>query len=66
MSGISAQGSTLHINTGTSETPVWTKINGLSTFEGLDGSTDELETTDLDSTAKEYINGIVDEGKFGF
>ncbi|HEY9145264.1 MAG TPA: phage tail tube protein [Thiobacillus sp.] len=43
-----------------------TKINGLQSFNGLDGSADELETSDLDSEAKEYISGLVDEGKFGF
>jgi hypothetical protein len=66
MSGISAQGSTLHINTGTAGVPVWTKINGLLSFSGLDGAASDMDTTDLDSTAMEYISGLVDEGKFSF
>jgi hypothetical protein len=66
MSGISAQGSTLKINTGTTAVPVWLKINGLVSFAGLDGAASDLDSTDLDSTAMEYINGLVDEGKFGF
>lgn len=66
MSGISAQGSTLHINTGTVGVPVWTKINGLQSFVTPDGETPELEVTDLDSTKKEFIAGLGDEGSFSF
>lgn len=66
MSGISAQGSILKINTGTFAVPVWLKINGVQSFSGLDGAASDIDTTDLDSTAMEYINGLVDEGKFSF
>lgn len=66
MSGISAQGSTLHVNTGTTATPIWTKINGVTSYSGMDGAASDLDVTDLDSTAMEYINGLVDEGKFSF
>lgn len=66
MSGISAQGSTVHVNTGTVGTPVWTKINGIISFSGLDGAAGEIDSTDLDSEAMEYISGLVDEGKFGY
>jgi hypothetical protein len=52
---------------GGTATPVaYTKIKGLTSFDGFDGTADELDTTDLDSTAKEFISGIKDEGKFGF
>jgi hypothetical protein len=66
MSGISAQGSTLHANTGTIAVPVWTKINGVVSFSGMDGAATDLDITDLDSTAMEYISGLVEEGKFSF
>jgi Lambda phage tail tube protein, TTP len=66
MSGISAQGSTLKVNTGTLVAPVWLKINGVQSFSGLDGAASDIDSTDLDSTAMEYISGLVDEGKFGF
>lgn len=57
----------LTYTSGGTATPVtYTKINGLLTFDGFDGAADELDTTDLDSTAKEFISGIKDEGKFGF
>lgn len=52
---------------GGTATPVaYTKINGLTSFDGFDGAASELDTTDLDSTAMEYISGLKDEGKFGF
>lgn len=51
---------------GTATPQTYTKVNGLLSFDGFDGSADELDTTDLDSTAKEFISGIKDEGKFGF
>lgn len=57
----------LTYTSGGSATPdAYTKINGLLSFEGFDGAADELDTTDLDSTAKEFVSGIKDEGKFGF
>ncbi|MDN2716102.1 MULTISPECIES: phage tail tube protein [Janthinobacterium] len=62
--GISAQGSDLAINTGTALAPAWTKIKGVISFNGLDGSASDIDVTDLDSTAMEYINGLVDNGKF--
>ncbi|WP_426196181.1 phage tail tube protein [Massilia sp. DWR3-1-1] len=51
---------------GTATPNTYTKINGLTSFDGFDGTADELDVTDLDSTAKEFISGIKDEGKFGF
>lgn len=57
----------LTYTSGGTATPVtYTKINGLLTFSGFDGAPSELDTTDLDSTAMEYIAGLKDEGKFGF
>jgi hypothetical protein len=51
---------------GTATPQTYTKIDGVLSFDGFDGSADELDTTDLDSTAKEFVSGIKDEGKFGF
>ena len=51
---------------GTATPNTYTKINGVLSFSGLDGGPGELDVTDLDSTAMEYISGMVDEGKFGF
>lgn len=62
--GISAQGSDLAINTGTALVPVWTKIKGVISYNGLDGAASDIDVTDLDSEAMEYISGLVDNGKF--
>lgn len=51
---------------GTATPQAYTKIDGMLSFDGFDGAADELDDTDLDSTAKEFISGIKDEGKFGF
>ena len=57
----------LAYTSGGTATPVtYTKINGVLSFSGFDGAASDLDTTDLDSTAMEYINGLVDEGKFSF
>jgi len=55
-----------YTSAGTATPQVYTKVNGLLSFDGFDGAADELDTTDLDSDAKEFISGIKDEGKFGF
>lgn len=58
---ISAQGSTLKVDT--SGTPD-TIIGNLKTFSGFDGEAGELDVTNLVSTAKEYISGLQDFGSF--
>lgn len=51
---------------GTATPATYTKINGFLSFDGIDGSASEIDTTDLSSAAKEFILGLVDNGKFGF
>ena len=51
---------------GTATPAAYTQIKGFTSYDGFDGAADDLETTDLDSTAKEFISGLVDNGKFGF
>jgi len=51
---------------GTATPATYTKINGIISFSGLDGSASDIDTTDLDSVAMEYISGLVDNGKFGY
>lgn len=51
--------------TGATATPVtYTTINEMKTYNGLDGQATEIDTTDLNSAAKEFIQGLVDEGGF--
>jgi hypothetical protein len=51
---------------GTATPKAYTKINGLLSFDGFDGAASDIDSTDLDSQAMEYISGLRDEGKFGF
>jgi hypothetical protein len=51
---------------GTATPAAYTPIAGVVSFSGFDGSASELDTTDMDSTAMEFISGLKDEGKFDF
>lgn len=53
---ITAQGSDVTIDT--------TAIVNVVSFTGLDGQANEIEVTDLQSTAKEYLVGLADNGNF--
>ncbi|MBF0438306.1 MAG: hypothetical protein HQL93_04205 [Magnetococcales bacterium] len=48
-------------------TPVTlTQIKNVQTFSGFDGSVTVHDVTDMDSPAKEFLAGIIDEGGFSF
>jgi hypothetical protein len=51
---------------GTATPATYTQVLGFLSFDGFDGAASDIDTTDLQSTAMEYINGLVDNGKFGF
>lgn len=51
---------------GTATPQTWTKIENLISFNGFDGQASELDITDLDSTAKEFMLGLQDWGTFTF
>lgn len=61
---IDAQGAVVAINTGTEGSPVWTTINNVASFSGLDGEASEIDVTNLSSTAKEFRIGLKDFGGF--
>ncbi len=58
MSAIKSQGSTLSIDA--------TVIANVISYDGFDGAAQEIDITNLSSTAKEYETGLVDNGNFGF
>ena len=58
---IKAQGSTLEIDATTPGTAD-VAVGGIKSFSGFDGEASEIDTTDLDSTAKEFLLGLVDNG----
>lgn len=51
---------------GTATPVAWTKIENLKSFSGVDGSAADIDVTNLDSTAKEFISGISNSGQFSF
>lgn len=61
---ITAQGTTLSINTAVTGGPTYTPINNIKSFSGFDGSSSEIDVTNLSSTAKEYRLGLEDNGQF--
>lgn len=56
----------IYTSGGTATPATYTKIKGLISFSGLDGAASDIDVTDLDSEAMEYISGLVDNGKFGY
>jgi hypothetical protein len=63
--GANTQGLTI-TGTGTFTPSTYTKIGNLKTFSGLDGQASDIDITNLDSTAKEFIPGLIDNGGFSF
>lgn len=60
---ISAQGTTVQIDTTTAGSPD-TEIANVFSFSGLDGEASEIDVTNLGSTAKEFRLGLKDYGSF--
>ncbi|QEZ47184.1 phage tail tube protein [Cupriavidus oxalaticus] len=63
---IDTTGKTVTAGSGTATPVTWTQIKNLVSFSGFDGQASELDVTDLDSTAKEFMLGLQDWGTFSF
>lgn len=63
--GVSAQGTLLHINVDGSPTN-FQKVGNVKTFTGPGGQTTVLDASNLESTFKEKLIGLPDEGQFSF
>ncbi|MDM8356671.1 phage tail tube protein [Pandoraea communis] len=51
---------------GTATPVTWTPIGNLTSFKGFDGQANEIDKTNLTSTAKEFMLGLQDFGHFTF
>lgn len=60
---ILAQGTKFAVSADVSP-PSWSDIPEISTLGGPDGSSPTIDVTDLDSTGREYLVGLKDEGSF--
>lgn len=62
LANVNAVGMTAYTSGGTLTPSSWTKIGGLKSFSGFDGQANEIDVTDLDSTAEEIMLGIARYG----
>lgn len=61
---IDTTGKTITAGSGTATPQTFTNIANMKDYSGFDGSASELDKTNLDSTAKEYLLGLTDPGQF--
>lgn len=64
LAGLDATGFTTYTSGGTATPVQWTKVANVRSYNGFDGSASEIERTNFDSTAKEFILGLFDPGQF--
>ena len=65
LANVDATGFTAYTSGGTATPVQWTKISNVKSYTGFDGSASEIERTNFDSTAKEFILGLFDPGDLG-
>lgn len=63
---VKTQGTVLKRGTGTGSPETFETVTGVLDFSGPSTSRNEIDTTDLSSTAKEYLLGLKDEGEITF
>ncbi len=61
---IDTTGKTITAGSGTATPTAFTAIANIKTFSGFDGQASEIDKTNLVSTAKEFLLGLVDPGHF--
>lgn len=66
LAGIDASAMSAYTSGGTLTPVTWQQINNLINFKGFDGQANELDSTNLSSTAKEFMLGLQDFGHFTF
>jgi hypothetical protein len=59
---IDTTGKTITAGSGTATPVQWTTVNNWKTWSGFDGQASVIDVTNLSSTAKEFVLGIVDPG----
>lgn len=59
---VETQGTVFAINSAGSGSPVWTTIKGIVSFSGFDGQAAEIDISDMESVAKEFLIGLPDNG----
>ena len=57
-------GGSSYTSGGTATPVTWSQVKNLATFNGFDGSASEIDRSNMDSVAKEFLLGLVDNGSF--
>ncbi len=66
LSGVNSTAFTTYTSGGTATPVTFTAIADLDKFSGFDGQASEIDVTDLNSAAKEFKLGLIDNGGFTF
>lgn len=61
---VDTTGKTITMSAATATPNTYTQIKNWKTFTGFDGQPSDIEITNMDSTAKEFTPGLVDNGMF--
>jgi hypothetical protein len=61
---VDTTGKTITAGSGTATPATFTNVGNLKDFSGFDGSSSEIDRTNMSSTAKEYLLGLTDPGQF--
>jgi hypothetical protein len=64
LAGIDTTAMTTYTSGGTATPVAWTQVKNIKSFSGMDGSAADIDVSNLQSTAKEYMMGLQDEGTF--
>lgn len=62
MGSLKSQGTKLYMGTGTGSPETFTLVGGITDVGSPESSTSELDDTDLESLAKEFLGGLTDYG----
>ena len=62
---IDTTGLTITAGTATATPTTWTTVNNLVSYNGMEGAAPDIDKSNLSSTAKEFIVGLLEEGSFG-
>ncbi len=62
LKGVDSTGYDTYVSGGTIKKQTMTDIGSIKGFDGFDGQASEIDVTDLDSVAKEYLIGLQDFG----
>jgi len=64
LAGLDASAFTPYASGGTASGVAWTTIANIKTFTAFDGAAANIDVSNLQSTAKEYLTGLKDLGQF--